>query len=96
MMLHTKREVEEAKCNPEALYHISNLGESYSLPSLVNDDRLEVYVESQQDNALLPIVTNPPVEDGGLSAMPRDSSKISTVMALKLTQLIQHFIQATL
>lgn len=77
MMLHTKREVEEAKCNLEALYDISDLGESYSLPSLVNDDplkvvvgRVESYVDSQQDNAHPPIVDNPSVEDGGLSAMP--------------------------
>lgn len=66
MMLHTKREVEEAKCNLEALYDISDLGESYSLPSLVNVS----YVDSQQDNAHPPIVDNPSVEDGGLSAMP--------------------------
>lgn len=55
MMLTTKLEAEEPKCNLEVLYDMSHLGESYAPSSLVEDNlvvpdaglqRVESYVNS--------------------------------------------------
>lgn len=41
IIISTKRKVEEAKCNLEALYDMSDLGESYAPPSNVEDNPCE-------------------------------------------------------
>lgn len=41
MMLTTKRDIEEAKCNLEARYDMSDLRESYVPPSLVTIYRIQ-------------------------------------------------------
>ena len=41
MTLKTKRDVEEAKCNLEALYEMSDLGGSYEPPPTIDNDQDE-------------------------------------------------------
>lgn len=76
MMFTTKREAEEAKCNLEALYDMSDLGESYAPPSFLDDNladqdaglqRVESYVNSQQGVTHEPSQHNSPIEDRGVT-----------------------------
>ena len=67
MTLKTKRDVEEAKCNLEALYEMSDLGGSYEPPPTVDDhqdedfgfERMESYVNSLEKGSY----TFAPVQD---------------------------------
>lgn len=76
MMLTTKLEAEEAKCNLEALYDMSDLEESYVPPSLVEDNlavpdaglqRVESYVNPQQGVTHEPSQHNSSIEDRGVT-----------------------------
>lgn len=76
MMLTTKLEAEEPKCNLEVLYDMSHLGESYAPSSLVEDNlvvpdaglqRVESYVNSQQGVTHEPSQHNSPIEDRGVT-----------------------------
>lgn len=82
IIVSTKREVEEAKCNLEALYDMSDLGESYAPPSNVENDPYEVetviqrtksYVDSQSDTRS-PYQVRPPTEDESESNLPQRQS----------------------
>lgn len=82
IILSTKREVEEAKCNLETLYYISDLGESYAPPSNVEDkpyeaetviQRTKSYVDSQSDTRS-PNQVRPPTEDAIESNLPQRQS----------------------
>lgn len=76
MMLTTKLEAKEPKCNLEVLYDMSHLGESFAPPSLVEDNlavpdaglqRVESYVNSQQGVTHEPSQHNSPIEDRGVT-----------------------------
>lgn len=76
MMLTTKLEAKEPKCNLEVLYDMSHLGESFAPPSLVEDNlavpdaglqRVESYVNSQQGVTHEPSQYNSPIEDRGVT-----------------------------
>lgn len=82
IILRTKREVEEAKCNLEALYDMSDLGESYAPLSNVEDNpyeaetviqRTKSYVDSQSDTRS-PNQDRPPNEDENESNLPQRQS----------------------
>lgn len=67
MTLKTKRDVEEAKCNLEALYEMSDLGGSYEPPPTVDDhqdedvgfERMKSYVNSLEKGSY----SSAPVQD---------------------------------
>lgn len=82
IILSTKREVEEAKCNLEALYDMSDLGESYAPPSDVEDNpyetetviqRAKSYVDFQSDTRS-PNTDHPPTDDESESNLPKRQS----------------------
>ena len=78
MTLKTKRDVEEAKCNLEALYEMSDLGGSYEPPPTVDDhqdedvgfERMEPYVNSLEKGSY----SSAPVQDCDLKTENKSES----------------------